>query len=449
MVRKKLKKANTEKSFFNIPFASKGGEFVGREGLCEEIWNSLSTDGLAAIGHAVGVRGFGGLGKTQLAVEYAHAFRDRYKNGVFWLVADQPVDTQLLTIGDEMGWTANVSEEVNQLDAAKAGFLALSECLILFDNVEAFGDIKDYLPKTNSQTHILMTSRERIAGAHTINLELLDRNESRELLLRVSKRRLNDAAEKEDAESVLEILGDIPLAIELVGGYLAEHENITFADYLQFLDEVPLSEIEKEFPEGSFTGHDRSIIQTLRISEKIIREKPLLVGILDVLAWSGSSSMGVSLLESLVKPENDFQFKTALGDALKLRVLKKDEDADRYAIHRLIAKVIQYEKPLEKQKKWHEKIVKNLEDWFNKREHKFENLAEFESEIEHLEIWQEKTLEIQPAKAVVLLQLRGNIPSQRGLYHEAFSYFEEALHLYQKEKLTDKTILAICKTIWE
>ena len=114
-----IPKKTSNLAFFNVPFASKGKEFVGRAGKIDEIWELLNQDGCAAIGQAVGIKGFGGLGKTQLAVEYAHAFRDKYKNGVFWLVADQPIDTQLLQIGDELGWTANVSETVNQFDAEK------------------------------------------------------------------------------------------------------------------------------------------------------------------------------------------------------------------------------------------------------------------------------------------------------------------------------------------
>jgi tetratricopeptide (TPR) repeat protein len=428
--------------FFNVPYNSKGKEFVGRAGKREEIRDLLNQDGCAAIGQAVSVKGFGGLGKTQLAVEYAHAYRDKYKNGVFWLVADQPVDNQLLQIGDELGWTANVSETVNQLDAAKNGFRALRDCLILFDNVETFAGIKDYLPKPDKQTHILITTREKIGEFRPINLDLLERDESRELVLKISGRSLPDETERAPLEKILEILGDIPLAIELVGGYLAEHPPVTFAKYHQFLNEVPLDQLEKEFPEGSFTNHDRSIIQTLRISEKTVNEKPLMVEILKVLAWSGSSSMGISLLQTLVEPEDDFKFETALGEAVKLRLIKKDEDADRYAVHRLLAKVVRHENPLEKQKKWHGKISASLEDWFNARENKFEKLAEFESEIEHLEIWQEKTLEILPANAVVLLQLMGNVPHQRGLYLKAFNYFEEALRLYQRKGLSDKNILA-------
>lgn len=438
---KRREKAD-DKPFFNVPYNSKGKEFVGRAGKLEEIWDLFGQEGIAAIGQAVSVRGFGGLGKTQLAVEYAHEYRDKYKNGVFWLVADKPIDNQLLQIGDELGWTAGASETVNQLDAAKAKFLELSECLILFDNVIKYDDVRDYLPKPNLQTHILITSREKISEFRPIFLEFLDRIESRELLLRVSNRRPQDETEQKNLESILEMLGDIPLAIELVGGYLFEHVNITFSEYFHFLEETSLSELEEEFPKDSFTKHDRSIIQTLRISEEIIKEKPLVVEILKVLAWSGNSSMGISLLRALVAAENDFKFKTALGDAINLRVLKKDENDERYAIHRLLAKVLRYENPLENRKEWLEKIVENLEDWGCMRLDKFENLAEFESELEHLKTWQEEILETLPAKSVVLLRLKGNIPAQRGLYREAFDIAEEALNLFQKEKLTEKSIYA-------
>ena len=250
----------------------------------------------------------------------------------------------------------------------------------LFDNVETYDGIKDYLPKADRQTHILITTRKKIDEFKPVNLELLERDESRELLLKIAGRETPVESEKEYLEKILETLGDIPLAVELVGGYLAEHELVTFEKYHQFLDEVPLDKLEKEFPKGSFTDHDRSIIKTLRISEKTVKEKPLMVEILKVLAWSGSSAMGRSLLQTLVEPENDFEFENALNDAHKLRLLKKDEDTDRYAIHRLFAKVIQYENPLEKQKEWHKRIVDNLEDWFSERENKFEYLAEFESE---------------------------------------------------------------------
>lgn len=429
--------------FFNVPYNSKGSEFVGRTGKTEEIWNLLNQEGCASIGQAVSVKGLGGLGKTQLAVEYAHKFHDKYKNGVFWLVADEGIDNQLLQIADSLGWINHLDKSVDQLGAAKRKFLELSESLIIFDNVEAYGNVRDYLPKTNLKTHILITSREKIAEFRPINLELLDRDESRELLLQISNRQLMGEIDTECSENILEMLADIPLAVELVGGYLAEHENVTFAKYLQFLNEVPFDKLEKEFPKASFTNHDRSIIRTLRISEKLIKDKPLMVEMLNVLAWSGSSSMGTSLLRSLVAPEDEFEFETALGDALNLRVLKKDGDSNRYAIHRLLAKVIRYQNPIEKNIAWYQNTTRRMENWFELRKNEYDLLAEFEGEFEHLKEWRKEALNKLPSEAILLTSLQANPLWLRGNYKKALAYQFEALDLYQKEKIKNPKLLAI------
>jgi tetratricopeptide (TPR) repeat protein len=436
-------KSEGKKPFFNVPYNSKGKEFVGRIGKREEIWSLLNQEGCAAIGQGINVQGLGGFGKTQLAVEYAHTYRDKYKNGVFWVVADENIDNQLLQIADKQGWINQYDKSVNQLDVAKAKFLALSDCLILFDNVETYDDIKDYLPETDLQTHILITSREKQSVFRQIDLELLDRNESRELLLKISGRDPQDETENEHLEKVLEILGDIPLAVELVGGYLAEHPTVTFAKYHQFLNEVPLDQLEKEFPEGSFTNHDRSIIQTLRISEKTIKEKPLMVEILKVLAWSGSSSMGISLLYTLVESRNEFEFETALADAYKLRLLKKDKGVERYAIHRLLAKVIRYLNLLGENKEWLQKKIHYLEIWFDEKKNQFENLTEFEAEIEHLQDWQKEALNNVPSQAILLTSLKGNTLWLRGNYQKALTYQFEALDLYYSENVENKRLLAV------
>ncbi|MCD9185533.1 MAG: tetratricopeptide repeat protein [Pyrinomonadaceae bacterium] len=435
-------KKDAQESFFNVPYRSKGDEFVGRVGKIDEILEKLSNNGCAAIGQAVSVKGFGGLGKTQLAVEFAHAYKDRYKNGVYWLVADSNIENQIVQIADERKWINKDDKSINQIEVAKDEFKKLSECLILVDNVEAFDDVKDYLPKTDSHTHLLITSREKDGRFHEIDIDLLNRDESRELLQKVSKRNPTDENEKAELEKILEILGDIPLAVELVGGFLKEHKDISFGEYLGYLENVPLSELEEEFPKSSFTSHDHSIIRTLRISEKTIEKNPLLVEILKVLAWSGRSSMSVSLLKDLIAPDNDFKFRIALSDAVNLRLINKDEDGERYTIHRLLAKVIRFEQSLEKQIEWLTKIAENLEKWFDDRKEEFNYLADFEAETEHLTEWQKNTIKYLPEKAIWFVALESYPLWQRGNYKEAFQFLEKSFGLYESKKIDNHALLA-------
>jgi tetratricopeptide (TPR) repeat protein len=438
----KIPEVVKDKSFFNVPYDSKGKEFVGRTGNTEEIWSLLNQKTHSAVGQNISIKGLGGWGKTQLVVEYAYEYQDKYKNGVFWLVADENIDNQLLQIAEKQEWINKSDKTINQSDVAKAKFLALSEALIIFDNVDSYEDIKDYLPKPDLHNHILITSRYKITEFRQFNLELLNPSESQELLLKISKRATPTESDSQPLKELLETLGGIPLAIELVGGYLAEYETVTFAKYNQFLDEYPLPRLEEVFPDDSFTNHDRSIILTLRISEKLIKEKPLMVEILNVLAWSGNSSMGISLLQSLVEPKDELELQNAIGDAHKLRLLKKDADAERYAIHRLLARVIRHENPLEKNKEWHQKIVNNLESWFDKWRRDFEYLAEFEAEIEHLREWQNQTFKFLPKQSVWLFALEGFPLIHRGNYQTSLYYLEKAFNLYINQNLSDRKLLA-------
>ena len=433
---------NAIKNHFNVPFASKGKTYVGREGLTEKIWESLDKGGRAAIGQAVNIRGIGGLGKTQLAVEYAYEFRARYENGVFWLTADKDIDTQLIKIGKDLRWISSESDSgFNLTELVRNRFRKLSDCLIIFDNVDDRSAIEEYLPEKDAHPHLLITSREKQSGFHQIELDLLKRDEARNLLLSIAGREPQTPVGKKALEGILMELEDLPLAVELVGGYLGEKPLFTFEKYYLFLLGEPLDKLESAFPEDSFTKHDKSIIRTLRISEKLL-QKPLMREVLDTLAWSGKSFMGFSLLHALVGINDEFALLNVLSDALNLRLIKKDENSERYSIHRLLARVRQIENPLTDQKEWHRNIVKHMEDWFRTKNEELKTFSDAENEIDHLKAWQKRTFDHLPSEAVWLTMLQANPLMVRGNYREAQEYVEEAFELYNRENLTDNLLLA-------
>ncbi len=77
------------KAPFDVPFP-KDDAFVGRHAELDAVHELLTSRRQVGI-HPAGLTGMGGVGKTALAVQYAHEFGDQYSGGVFWINAAEPL----------------------------------------------------------------------------------------------------------------------------------------------------------------------------------------------------------------------------------------------------------------------------------------------------------------------------------------------------------------------
>jgi hypothetical protein len=198
--------------------------FTGREDLIEEIRDRLA-DCLVPV---VVLRGLGGVGKSQLALEYAHRLRQTglYKL-VWWVRADSPV-----TAGEDLANLAPVLGIVSHGktgDVANAAVEALkyhSNWLLVFDNAAIPQDVSYVSP--GSDGHVLITSRNRgwSGIAAQIDVQEFSRSESIEFLTKRSGRR-----EPQSAADLAETLGDLPLAIAQAAAFI-ETRAMSISAYL-------------------------------------------------------------------------------------------------------------------------------------------------------------------------------------------------------------------------
>jgi tetratricopeptide (TPR) repeat protein len=187
--------------------------FTGREGLLEELDRALTRGAAAAL------TGLGGIGKTQLALEYAYRHRDEYRV-VWWMRAEDAATlaadyaglaAALGLIQREATEQAVVVAAVRQWLEQNAGWL------LVFDNAENRAAVRDYVPQGRGK--VIITSREPVwSGVATpLGLEVLAAEEAVDFLCKRTGD--TDAAA---AATLAEDLGRLPLALEQAAAYIED-----------------------------------------------------------------------------------------------------------------------------------------------------------------------------------------------------------------------------------
>lgn len=424
---------------FFVPFRQKGKQVIGRDEALQAVRDQLTSGKRTAIGQTASFLGLGGLGKTQLAVEYAYNFKDSYPNGVIWLNADQDIDAQLTELSEKARWVSPHSEHKYKLEVAQRRLRTYSDCLVIFDNLEDPSAIQVYLPEPQADPHILVTSRIEQPGFTPIPLDTLDETLSIELLYQEAGRHADSEAEQTAAREIAKTLGGLPLALELAGAYL-QYRSISFQQYLALLHQNLKAATAVKFT--GFTRHETDLYSTLKINEEVFAEEPRLLDLLDLLTWSGTAPMGLSLMSNLLDLESPVSLTGALGLGLSLRMLQKSPDADSYAIHRLLSEVRREEIPLDGRKEWSNQMCSRIGDWFQERRKEFSNLSMLEAEIDHLKAWQEQAPKYATEQTSRLIWLESYPSYHRGRYREAKALIETATRVFEQNQVNDTELRA-------
>ena len=327
--------------------------FTGRDAMLGELRRRLRVGEATLVVQAL--YGLGGVGKTQLAIEYAHRFAADY-NVVWWLDAEQPVllADQLAGLAARLGLPAGptVAATVDRLLSELGG---RDRWLLIFDNATRPQDIADYRP--GGSGHVLITSRSPGWGAlgGRLEVDVLARAETVALL----QARI-PAMDEELADKLAAELGDLPLAAAQAAAYL-EQTDLPPADYLRRFRTRRADLLTRGEVVGYAGRVDTAWVLAL---ERLSGADPAAVQLLELAAFLAPEPVPLSLIHD---------HAALLGEPLRAAAADPDVLADTlgalvgyslarrhgegFQVHRLVQAVIRQQLPPHRQQASAERVV--------------------------------------------------------------------------------------------
>jgi tetratricopeptide (TPR) repeat protein/CO dehydrogenase nickel-insertion accessory protein CooC1 len=325
---------------WNVP--ARNADFTGRGATLEKLRDKLAGGGVAVV-VAQALYGLGGVGKTQLALEYAHRFMADY-DLVWWVPSERSEEISLalaelarklgLQVGDNVAEAAEAALEELRRDATP-------HWLLIFDNADDPKQLEPYLP--TGVGHVLITSRNQAWGhaAEPLEVDVFTSDESVAHLLRhVPELDPAEAAEVADA------LGHLPLAVEQASAWL-EQTGMSARAYIEQL----VTESTRILSLNQPPDYPMPVVATWNLSFEQLKERsPAAVRLLQILAFCSPGPISMTLLysdemnESLLPYDEALSEKLMLGrvirDISRFALIKVDQGTNSLQIHRLVQAVI-------------------------------------------------------------------------------------------------------------
>ena len=216
---------------WNVPHL-RNPNFTGREDLLTQLRDKLGSGEHAAVTQAIS--GLGGVGKTQLAIEYAYRHTADYEL-VWWVHSEDPATlaSDYARLATALGLPEKDAQRQEEaVEAVRRWLERHAGWLLVFDNVPGSEDVRDYLPR-GSTGHVTITSRNPAWGgvASPLSVQVWEREESVDFLLRRTGQDVRDTAGK-----VADAVGGLPLALEQAAAYMDE-TKCSISHYLDLLKE--------------------------------------------------------------------------------------------------------------------------------------------------------------------------------------------------------------------
>ena len=298
--------------------------------------------------------GLGGVGKTQVALEFAYTVKEQWPEySIFWVPALSAESFERAYRDIATGYSIALNPEKEDpkesvrryLNSSSSGKWLLiidnsDEKEILFETSGGPKGVIEYLPESEAGL-ILFTTRHRgiavsLVGNEVVEIQEMDYEEAKSFLAKSLSRKELLGDPTVTAE-LLNELTYLPLAIMQAAAYLNAMQ-ISIQEYLTLLrstEQDMVSLLSREFrDETRYKNSKNSVATTWLVSFDQIRQSdPVAADILSFLSCIENKAIPRSILPS-VEPEE--RMVHAIGTLRAYAFVTKSSDDNIYDMHRLV-----------------------------------------------------------------------------------------------------------------
>jgi hypothetical protein len=330
-------------------------KFYGRAAVLQKLRDTFFPSGRDLRSHARSITsytisGMGGIGKTEVAVEFAYdCIENDLFDAVFWIHAEnatiihdgfQRIASELklaehgssteTNVREVLRWLSDFDKHANVLSGS--GSTHLAKWLLVFDNVEDVSLLQSFWP-SNGPGCVLVTCRDPNSwyalGSENIALGPFTVQESSEMFTSLTRT-------KWDFAVVSELLGGLPLAIERIAGMVVRR-GLSLEEFNRMFDESKPKVLDDRY---SHWNYEHSLATVL--SSSFHRLSPSSRGILQVISFLNPDFIQDTILipsrtvalEEL--PQNESDLLQSRSDLLHSGLVERSPGRDGLQIHRLV-----------------------------------------------------------------------------------------------------------------
>ncbi len=380
---------------WNVPYM-RNPLFTGREEYLEMLHHNLSIDQIAEDTQSYALYGLGGIGKTQLAIEYVYRYALEY-TAVLWINAEQEenVINSFLAIAEILQLPERLEANQKRVVIAVQRWLnSHSKWLLIWDNLEDMALLPRFLASAGRGA-ILITTRQQALGTQVQAIELATMTQETGVLFLLRRAKIvglgasgeqrhqiaqQRLAEYTSAQELVELMDGLPLALDQAGAYV-EETGCGLSRYLRLYEQQCKPLLSRR---GIATdGHPLSVTATVLMTYEHIKQTNQAAAELiclcaflhpdaipEELLELGADALG-PILQPLVK--DHYRLDQAIALLRSFSLINRYSSTGTLSIHRLVQAVLRESLAPEIAQQWVERTTRavsiafppgdRIEDW--------------------------------------------------------------------------------------